>query len=98
MPEESQCTCFDLLKICAPADFGLAAREAYNTHMKWWRNRNLQKKNVFLQHSSLKRSCNQVIVLFAFAQQVKALEKCVLECQVSPDVVDGIAIQFDTIS
>ena len=47
MPEESQCTCFDLLKICETAALSLTAREAYDTHMKWWRNRNLQKKNFF---------------------------------------------------
>ena len=45
--EEPQCTCFKLLKICALAAFGLAAREAYNTHMKCWRNRNLQKRTFF---------------------------------------------------
>ena len=45
--EEPQCTCFKLLKICGLAVFGLAAREAYNTHMKWWRNRNLQKNGRF---------------------------------------------------
>ena len=66
--EEPQCTCFKLLKICDLAAFGLAAREAYNTHMKCWRNRNLQKKNVFLHHALLADSHDQVVVLFAFAQ------------------------------